>query len=606
MSAQPLSQTWSEAEVVSRRESLVPRRESLGAVSRRESLGELAAQQLLRSKSSLISPMLLRGGSLRSPEYRLITQASSLVSRLPQGDPGEYPSENLLVIKSAMPLLLAVAGVSIAPLPCAISLSGIPGGVFLLVLLACINCYTSILLATAASRVGNFGYEEIMGLRGPCSQNISRIALIVMLFGTLCGSLSVVWETGKHGARFIWGLDAWLADDGIGGLTLLVILCFGVLLPLSLARLGEIFAISLIGITLSLVVTVYTLYTAVSTGGFSEPLVAAELTPVWTELPTTASLIGFAFWVQPVVLPLMEELPPGPVGVRIMTRALCLTYFCTALIYGSIGLGGFLAFGAATPQDILDGFSGTAGDMLACVFCIYVILSTPPVVVPLREVIERLITARGSRPGPRPMRRHLPVEQLIDAALDSRWGGGGSSAGADSPRLDVRDRDPASPYEPASPSGSSSPLSPWPLLPPPPRRVAISERFRALGKRIQDLIITSLLLGAVFIVVVTLPGASATFFNVTGASGVCLICYVFPVLAYWWTLTPRATGGSLVISWAVDYALPAAVLLLTISISTLALISTFQSLASDSTICSEADFFGPPPSGPPPSGPPIR
>eukprot|EP00900_Chrysochromulina_parva_P016229 jgi/Chrpa1/24607/Chrysochromulina_OHIO_Genome00007882-RA len=449
--------------------------------------------------------MLLRGGSLRSLEHRLVTQASSLVSRLPLGDPGENPSENLLVIKSAMPLLLAVAGVSIAPLPCAISLSGIPGGVFLLVLLACINCYTSILLATAASRVGNFGYEEIMGLRGPCSQNISRIALIVMLFGTLCGSLSVVWETGKHGARFIWGLDAWLADDGIGGLTLLVILCFGVLLPLSLARLGEIFAISLIGITLSLVVTAYTLYTAVSTGGFSTPLDAAELTPVWSELPTTASLIGFAFWVQPVVLPLMEELPPGPVGVRIMTKALCLTYFCTALIYGSIGLGGFLAFGAATPQDILDGFSGSAGDMLACIFCI----------------------------------------------------------------------------------------------------VGISERFRALGKGIQDLVITSLLLGAVFIVVVTLPGASATFFNVTGASGVCLICYVFPVLAYWWTLTPRATGGSHLVSWAVDYALPAAVLLVTISISTLALISTFQSLASDSTVCSEADFFGPPPSGPPPS-PPIR
>lgn len=596
MSAQPLTQTWSEAEIVSRRESL-------GAVSRRESLGELAAQQLLRSRSALISPMLLRGGSLRSLEHRLVTQASSLVSRLPLGDPGENPSENLLVIKSAMPLLLAVAGVSIAPLPCAISLSGIPGGVFLLVLLACINCYTSILLATAASRVGNFGYEEIMGLRGPCSQNISRIALIVMLFGTLCGSLSVVWETGKHGARFIWGLDAWLADDGIGGLTLLVILCFGVLLPLSLARLGEIFAISLIGITLSLVVTAYTLYTAVSTGGFSTPLDAAELTPVWSELPTTASLIGFAFWVQPVVLPLMEELPPGPVGVRIMTKALCLTYFCTALIYGSIGLGGFLAFGAATPQDILDGFSGSAGDMLACIFCMYVILSTPPVVVPLREVIERLITAQGSRRGPRPMRRHLPVEQLIDAALDSRWGGGGSSAGADSPRLDVRE--PASPYGPASPLGSSSPLSPSPLLPPPSRSVGISERFRALGKGIQDLVITSLLLGAVFIVVVTLPGASATFFNVTGASGVCLICYVFPVLAYWWTLTPRATGGSHLVSWAVDYALPAAVLLVTISISTLALISTFQSLASDSTVCSEADFFGPPPSGPPPS-PPIR
>ena len=39
------------------------------------------------------------------------------------------------------------------------------------------------------------------------------------------------------------------------------------------------------------------------------------------DLPEAFAVLGFAFYLQPCLLPLMAEMPPGAAGVRLMTAA---------------------------------------------------------------------------------------------------------------------------------------------------------------------------------------------------------------------------------------------------------------------------------------------
>ena len=39
------------------------------------------------------------------------------------------------------------------------------------------------------------------------------------------------------------------------------------------------------------------------------------------DLPEAFVLLGYAFYVQPMLMPLLHEMPPGQLGVRLMTTA---------------------------------------------------------------------------------------------------------------------------------------------------------------------------------------------------------------------------------------------------------------------------------------------
>ena len=41
------------------------------------------------------------------------------------------------------------------------------------------------------------------------------------------------------------------------------------------------------------------------------------------QLPEAFAVLGFAFYVQPMLMPLLHEMPPGPAGVRVMSVASC-------------------------------------------------------------------------------------------------------------------------------------------------------------------------------------------------------------------------------------------------------------------------------------------
>ena len=193
----------------------------------------------------LVVPLTMPSAVGRDPSELVLPQSKSGII----GRDGKPTTELRLIAQTAGPLLLAVAGSGLAPLPCAFYLAGIPAGLVALVVIALLNDYSSIILIKAGVRARTFGYEDIMlAGGGKWAQNACRAALVVLLFGTLCGSLSVIWETGQSAAAFLgW---TFFSDDGFGRVVLLMFITAGVLLPLSLAALGEMMVVSLVGVSM--------------------------------------------------------------------------------------------------------------------------------------------------------------------------------------------------------------------------------------------------------------------------------------------------------------------------------------------------------------------
>ena len=163
------------------------------------------------------------------------------------------------MLLTAAPLLLAIAGSALAPLPCAFSLAGVGNGTLLLIAIAIANDYTSVLMVRAASRLGGSGYEEvILAAGGREALSWCRLALVLLLFGTMCGCLAAIQETAIRAVSALCSpslaelLDPWL----------LITATTFFLLPLSLASLGDMPQVAMLGVTMEICLALYVVYSA--------------------------------------------------------------------------------------------------------------------------------------------------------------------------------------------------------------------------------------------------------------------------------------------------------------------------------------------------------
>ena len=256
-------------------------------------------------------------------------------------------SDTSLVLGTTGPLLLAIAGSAIVPLPCAFGQMGIPAGTAFMVLVALANDHTTILLVRAATKLRVGSYEEVvLCTMGEHGLFWARVSLVILLFGTGCGSLAAIQETTVRAATGLgFGLSA-------TGRTLLLVVPTAVLvMPLSLLSLGEMSGLSVFGVSIMVGVAVYCVFYAASAGDFGREPPEYEERVRWTALPQAISTLGYAFYVQPCALPMLERLPGGERGAALLERALHLTFALTTLVYLAIGASGLLLFGAATPQN---------------------------------------------------------------------------------------------------------------------------------------------------------------------------------------------------------------------------------------------------------------
>ncbi|EOD36973.1 hypothetical protein EMIHUDRAFT_122479, partial [Emiliania huxleyi CCMP1516] len=253
------------------------------------------------------------------------------------------------VVKTSGPLLLAISGSALLPLPCAFGQAGIPGASVLLVLTAAANDYTTILMVRAASRLGVSSYEEaVLGSAGRAGLVVARVSLVVLLFGTLCGNLSAISETAERALVLAgWTRLAARHDVLLAGATVVV-------MPLSLLQLGEMGGISLFGLAMMVALLGYLAHACLHSHAALRPYM---LSPQPAALPTAASTFGYALYVQPCVPPLLRSLPPGEQGRKTLERAAHLTFGVSALFYLLVGCSGLLLFDTKTPQNALQGFA---------------------------------------------------------------------------------------------------------------------------------------------------------------------------------------------------------------------------------------------------------
>ena len=418
---------------------------------------------------------------MTSTPYALMGATTSSTTRL------------LEVFRCTGALLLAIVGSALTPLPCAFSLSGLALGTLILLLIGIANDYTTVIMVRAAAELGVSGYEEIVErASGPRSLVWCQVSLVILLFGSMCCCLEVIQETSTRALGEV-ALEAngalasgWLSGTSEGQAVVLVTLTTALLLPLSLASMGELPIVSAVGVAMMALLCLYVTFLASGIVEHHVPLRDAGLAqptpqqshstiPSFADLSKAASTFGYAFYIQPCALPLLRGLPDGAEGGSILERALHLTFVLTAASYLTVGVGGLVIFGDGhVPQDLLQGFGGRVGGALSGLFCLYLCLCFPPILVPLREVLVRL------------------------------WH---RSAG------NVRERD-----------GDVAHAS---VLPP-----------------LYNALLTAALIGGALAIALLLPDASSTLFALTGATGVCCVSYIFPILTYWGLSRQQSEGAS--------------------------------------------------------------
>ena len=266
----------------------------------------------------------------------------------------------------------------------------------------------------------------------------------------------------------------------------------------------------------------------------------------WSALPQAISTLGYAFYVQPCALPLLERLPSGERGAALLERALHLTFGTITLVYLAIGASGLLLFGADTPQNVLQGFGGGAGAGLSALFAVYLMLCFPPMLVPLRETLVRLSRHLERRAVYLRTPPHARPALEREHALELGAAGGGGSSAALPPALNAA--------------------------------------------------VTCAIVGAALGVALALPDASASLFSLTGATGVCLVAYVFPIVAHWRLPTLEKGGGragrgapTAAVLERLEWGWLGAVLVLGVGISGVSLFSIVRGwLVHDAMVCVEA------------------
>uniref|UniRef100_A0A7S0S1I6 Amino acid transporter transmembrane domain-containing protein n=1 Tax=Chlamydomonas leiostraca TaxID=1034604 RepID=A0A7S0S1I6_9CHLO len=277
-------------------------------------------------------------------------------------------------------LTLGVLGSTILPVPYAFSKLGIAPGAATMAIVAFANDRTCCMLVRASAATGRCGYEALAEWAGGRRARVlTQVSLILLLYGTMCGGLAFLSDVARimvlkglpasdqppppaTGGGAVAGASWWqgwleLARRDGRPVMLLVVAC--VLYPLCLQRyIRQFERAATVGVVV--VITLMTLVIAKAVlAGF--PAVASGELPVWglkkgahEMLPEAFAVLGFAFYMQPMLMPLLAEMPGGPAGVAVSEKAVhTVLYGVACAAYGTVGIFGASLFGDATESNIM-------------------------------------------------------------------------------------------------------------------------------------------------------------------------------------------------------------------------------------------------------------
>ncbi|GAQ81504.1 Amino acid transporter protein [Klebsormidium nitens] len=332
-----------------------------------------------------------------------------------------------LMLSAGSALTLAIMGSSILPIAAAFASTGVVCAVTLMGVVALANLYTCDLLLRQAYVAGKTNYEELAyAVGGEPWLIVTQLSIVVLLVGTLVGGMVQVGQAGAAALNFFAGasIPAWVSeDDKSRFVTSLATLLF--VAPLCLVK--QLRQLEYVGH--ACVPAVIWLMVAVTGDSLSAglPALGNELRIMGFDsihaMSGVVATFGFTFYIQPILMPMIAEMPRGDVGIKILAwSARFVTLGNAFLTYCVLGFFGAARYGAATKGNILQnewiGGKGWQG-LLNVFMCLYIAVSGPPSEFPVRHTLDlwfvRLLTRLGVENAKYRFkwRRHLAETSLV-------------------------------------------------------------------------------------------------------------------------------------------------------------------------------------------------
>lgn len=306
-------------------------------------------------------------------------------------------AENRRVLMSVIPTLtLAIMGGAVLPVAWAFSVTGITAGFLIMLVVASANAYTCDLLLRQALVTGTLDYESLgLAVGGPAWRLTTEISIVVLLLGSITGGIAQIGEAGASGLLSIWPDSIPGALVNGAGRVLMVLVTALIIWPLCcVSRLRQLEYAAMAG-TLIVLWLMGVVVVESSMNGL-RAIADGELAPVGFNsiglVSQAVSVFGFAFYIQPVIMPLLEEMPEGPLGVKLTSYSTRVVVLVNSfVIYGATGFFGAANYGASTEDNILQNKwlgGGVAQGVLNLAMTVYLAFSTPMLEYPTRHTIN--------------------------------------------------------------------------------------------------------------------------------------------------------------------------------------------------------------------------
>jgi hypothetical protein len=330
------------------------------------------------------------------------------------------------LLSSTLTLSICILGSSVLPVPYVFARVGAAPGLAIMAAVAAANAYGCLVLLRLAGETGHTTYEGVAGeVGGPGLAAATRAALILLLWGTLAGDFALLAEVGPPALARLLPASSSSSSALPGGRACAAVLALATA-PLCFApSLASLEAASAAGLALVGALVAVVVGSAAAAGW---PGLASGAFPLWrpltpAALPEAASVLGFGFFLAPLMFPLVAQLPPAPAGPATASKAVRIVVLGIApLVYGALGLAGPARFGTATAPSLLSNAwlgGGRADGLLDGAVVLYLCISIPPIVHALRHSLDAAVAGEGA--PPRAARRAAltaaPLATALAAAL---------------------------------------------------------------------------------------------------------------------------------------------------------------------------------------------
>lgn len=340
---------------------------------------------------------------------------------MPPPDDAPPQSDARLAVSCFLTLSLSILGSSVLPVPFAWSRAGVVPGALVAAAVAFANAAACRWLADAAAATGHTAFDALArDVGGSFLAALTRACLGLLLFGTVAGDVALFADVAPAAlGRLFPYADA--AGRLPSGRTCAAAITLAIVTPLSfLKRIRSLEAAAAAGVGV-----VAALIAAVAAAAVKAdfPAIRDGELPIWTPvspaaIPEAAGVLGFAFYLAPVLFPLFAELPPGR-GPRLAgSAAIAVTLTVAPLVYSALGILGAARYGKYTQGSLLANAwlgGGRADGWLDAAGVAYLAVSVPPMALSLRHTLEAAWA--GERAPPDARRRFVATVGPLAAAL---------------------------------------------------------------------------------------------------------------------------------------------------------------------------------------------